>query len=230
MISKKLSKAVRAELRKRADPSKAPGMQRYMKSEMPFLGVVSKEMRSAAKEVFARIEVANEGEWRDAVLELWREAKFREERYVAIELTGHRPYRDFWNLGAMPMYEEMITTGAWWDYVDVLASNRVGPILTKHPGPMKKKMRAWSRSPDMWKARTSILCQLGFKNETDLSLLYDCIEPSLGSKEFFLRKAIGWALRQYARTDPDEVLRYVTENEERLSGLSKREALRHVRQ
>jgi 3-methyladenine DNA glycosylase AlkD len=80
----------------------------------------------------------------------------------------------------------------------------------------------------MWKRRAAILCQLGFRRETDLDLLYACIEPSLESKEFFLRKAIGWALRQYAWTDPREVRRYVTANRERLSPLSVREAMKNI--
>jgi 3-methyladenine DNA glycosylase AlkD len=88
-------------------------------------------------------------------------------------------------------------------------------------------MLSWSTDADMWKRRSSILCQLPAKRETDLDLLYACIEPSIGSSEFFLRKAIGWALRQYAWTDPDEIARYVAANEDRLSGLSKREALKN---
>jgi 3-methyladenine DNA glycosylase AlkD len=93
---------------------------------------------------------------------------------------------------------------------------------------MRKKMLAWSKSGDMWKRRTSIICQLRFKQNTDLDLLYACIEPSLDSKEFFLRKAIGWALRQHAWTDPAEVKRYVRRNKDRLSPLSIREALKNV--
>ncbi len=92
---------------------------------------------------------------------------------------------------------------------------------------MKRKMLAWSRSKDLWKRRTAILCQLGFKAATDLELLYECIEPSLSSREFFLRKAIGWALRQYAWTDGAEVKRYTRLNRDRLSALSYREALRN---
>jgi 3-methyladenine DNA glycosylase AlkD len=92
---------------------------------------------------------------------------------------------------------------------------------------MRKTMLAWSTDTDMWKRRSAILCQLPAKSETDLDLLYACIEPSIGSAEFFLRKAIGWALRQYAWTDPDEIARYVAANEDRLSGLSKREALKN---
>jgi len=93
---------------------------------------------------------------------------------------------------------------------------------------MRKEMLAWSRSDDLWKRRSAILCQLTFKKDTDLDLLYAVIEPALSSSEFFLRKAIGWALRQHAWTDPKEVRRYVRANEGRLSPLSKREALKNV--
>ena len=126
------------------------------------------------------------------------------------------------------MYEELIVTGAWCDLVDGIASRRLGGLLRRYPAEMGKEMLRWSRDRDMWKRRSAILCQLGFKEETDLELLYGCIRPSLDSNEFFLRKAIGWALRQYAWTDPDEVARYVKAHEDRLSGLSKREALKNV--
>jgi 3-methyladenine DNA glycosylase AlkD len=128
----------------------------------------------------------------------------------------------------MKMYEELIVTGAWWDYVDDIASHRVGAILRDYPAPMRRKMLAWSKSADLWKRRTSILCQLSFKAETDLELLYACIEPSLGSREFFLQKAIGWALRQYAWTDGAEIQKYVRRNRTRLSALSCREALKNI--
>ena len=114
------------------------------------------------------------------------------------------------------------------DVVDALASHRVGALLRSYPKPIRKYMLEWSRSDDMWKRRTSIICQLGFKQDTDLPLLYACIEPSLDSTEFFLRKAIGWALRQYAWTDPQEICRYVQTHDDRLSPLSKREALKNI--
>jgi len=125
------------------------------------------------------------------------------------------------------MLEEMIVSGAWWDYVDTLASHNVAWLLEAEPTTMKKAMRTWSVDADMWKRRTSILCQLHVQ-EVDFDFLYACIEPSITSKEFFLRKAIGWALRQLAWEDPDEVVRYVKKNETRLSGLSIREALKNV--
>ena len=163
------------------------------------------------------------------MLALWRGAQHREERYVAMRLCQHRKNKAFQTLDALPMYEEMIVTGAWWDFVDELASHAIGGLLEAYPRELKKAMRAWSRSPDLWKRRTSILCQLRFGDAIDLELLFACIEPSLSSKEFFLRKAIGWALRQLARTHPDAVVRYVGEHEATLSGLSKREALKHVK-
>jgi len=135
--------------------------------------------------------------------------------------------RRFQRIDALPMYEEMIVTGAWWDYVDEIAGHRLWALLQNDRAAMRDTMLAWSIDMDMWKRRSSILCQLLAKNETDLDLLYACIEPSIGSTEFFLRKAIGWALRQYAWTDPDEIARYVAVNEGRLSGLSKREALKN---
>jgi 3-methyladenine DNA glycosylase AlkD len=218
---------LRAELARVADPGRAAGMQAYMKSAMPYLGVAAQPLRAACKRVFATYSLASVDAWRDAVLALWRGARHREERYAAIELTGDRRARPFQTFDALPMYEELIVTGAWWDYVDVLASHRVGGLLRNHPAPMERAMRAWSRCDDLWKRRTSILCQLRFKDATDLGLLYACIEPSLDRKEFFLRKAIGWALRQHAWTDPDEVRRYIHENQARLSGLSQREALKN---
>lgn len=200
-----------------------------MKSAMPYHGVASPEMRTICRIVLDEHRLGSAIEWRDEALGIWRGAKFREERYAAIVLTGHRYYSEFQTLDTLPMYEELIVTGAWWDYVDSVAPHRIGEILLRrHPAKMKKIMRAWSHDDDMWKRRTSIICQLTFKHETDLELLYDCIEPSLASREFFLRKAIGWALRQYAWTDPDEIRRYVAARADRLSPLSIREALKNV--
>jgi 3-methyladenine DNA glycosylase AlkD len=219
---------LRAALRKIADPARAPAMQAYMKSSMPYHGVPTPALRALCKRVFADVELPSAAVWQRAVLTIWRDAEFREERYAAINLTGLRRADPFQTLDALPMYEEMIVSGAWWDYVDVLASHRVGLLLQRYPEPMRTTMLDWSVSDDLWKRRTSIICQLRFKANTDLDLLYACIEPSLASREFFLRKAIGWALRQHAWTDPAEVVRYVAAHQDRLSGLSQREALKNV--
>ena len=203
-------------------------MQAYMKSAMPYYGVNAPHQKDIWRRVFRARLLIDEAVWRATVLELWRTARFREERYAAIALTGERAYAPYQTLDALPLYEELIVTGAWWDYVDVIAGKRVGALLDRFPRDMKPVLRAWSRSADLWKRRAAILAQLGFKQATDLRLLYACIEPNLADREFFIRKAIGWALRQYAWTDPKEVRRYVRANRARLSGLSLREALKNI--
>jgi 3-methyladenine DNA glycosylase AlkD len=228
VIDKALVAAVRRKLKAAGDPSRAPAMRAYMKSVMPYYGVSSSGQSAIWKKVFRRASLPNAASWRDTSLWLWRGAKFREERYAAIALTGQKAYRAWQTLDTLPMYEEMIVTGAWWDYVDHLAGKRIGPLLSNYPSRMSRLLRRWSRSDDMWKRRTSIICQLGFKERTDLELLYDCIEPNLDDGEFFIRKAIGWALRQYAWTNPREVRRYVRAHAGRLSGLSRREALKNI--
>ena len=203
-------------------------MQAYMKSAMRYHGVPTPLLREICKKAFADLEFLTASRWQAQVLELWRAATFREERYAALLLAGDKRALRFQTLSAMKMFEELIVTGAWWDYVDDIASHRVGPILRDYPTPMRRKMLAWSRSGDLWKRRTAIICQLGFKAQTDLQLLYACIEPSIGSREFFLQKAIGWALRQYAWTDAAEIKSYVRRNRTRLSALSCREALKNL--
>jgi 3-methyladenine DNA glycosylase AlkD len=219
---------LRRALQQAGDPVRAPAMQAYMKSAMPYHGVSTPLLRQVCKATFADLHFETASHWQGQVLYLWRGARFREERYAALYLAGDKRGRPFQTPSAMKMYDELIVTGAWWDYVDDIASHRVGPILRDYPVPMRRKMLFWSKSNNLWKRRTAILCQLGFKAETDLELLYACIEPSLGSGEFFLRKAIGWALRQYAWTDGAEIKRYVRLNRVRLSALSCREALKNI--
>ena len=223
-----LIRGLKARLHSAADPLKAPAMRAYMKSEMPYLGIPAPKLRALAKAVFAAHPLASAEQWRDTVLRIWRGARHREERYAGISLAGYQKYAAFRDLDAIPMYEEMITSGAWWDYVDSIASQHLGAMLRRYPRQMRSLLLRWSRDADMWKRRSAILAQLSFREETDLTLLYRCLEPSLRSSEFFLRKAIGWALRQYAWTDPDEVRRYVLEHESELSPLSRREALKNI--
>jgi 3-methyladenine DNA glycosylase AlkD len=227
-MKRTLLDTVRRALEAAAEPAKAPQMQAYMKSEMPYHGVPSPALKKLYRAVLPAHPVTSFAGWRDDVLHLWRNAKYREERYLAVALSGDRRAQDYQTPDAMPLYEEMIVDGAWWDYVDALAIHRVGPILEAHRKPMTKLMLAWSRCDDMWKRRTAIVCQVASKEKTDLDLMYRAIEPALDAKEFFLRKAIGWALRQHAWVDPKEVQRYIKEHDARLSPLSKREALINI--
>jgi 3-methyladenine DNA glycosylase AlkD len=227
-MGSKLLSQIRAGLAHVADPKKAPQMQAYMKSAMPYHGVPVPLTRKVCRHIFSELRFPTAKSWRSEVLEVWHGARFREERYAAIILTGHREAVKYQEPSSLDLYEELIVTGAWWDYVDDIAIHRVGPMVGEYPQAMKRKMLAYSKSNDTWKRRTSILCQIMLKEKTDLALLYGCIEPSLDSEEFFLRKAIGWALREVAWTDADEVIRYIRKHEDRLSALTKREALKNI--
>jgi len=201
-------------------------MQAYMKSTMPYYGLRLPQVRAICREVLDGSSMTCD-EWKGTIVEMWRRAGRREERYAAHYLLTLKRHRDCLTPRDMPMLEELVVTGAWWDHVDELAMV-IGDLLRKHPKQMRPLMRRWSNDPNMWKRRVSIICQLRFKQDTDLELLYANIEPNLDDKEFFIRKAIGWALRQFAWTNPKEVARYVRAHEKQLSGLSKREALKNI--
>ena len=222
-----LAASLRAELARAADPARAEPMRAYMKSSMPYLGVPVPAVRRIARRVATEQPLASFETWRAAILTLWREAAHREERYAAIELADDRHYRAYQTLDALPIYEEMIVTGAWWDYVDAVAI-LVGALLSKYPEPMRAEMLAWSRDDVLWKRRAAIICQRTRGAETDEALLFACITPNLADRDFFIRKGIGWALRQYARVAPEAVLRYVDEHAGSISPLSRREALKHL--
>ena len=216
---------LRHEMAAAADAKRAAAQQSYMKSTMPYYGINMPEVGAITRAVFdSKLTCV---ELRETVRRLWHEAKHREERYAAQILLGARRNLDCLAPADLPMLEQMVVTGAWWDLVDELTVV-IGDVLRRYPRQMRPIMRRWSRDPNLWKRRVSILCQMKFKRDTDLGLLYANIEPNLGDRDFFIRKAIGWALRQYAWTDPQEVARYVRENETRLSGLSKREALKNL--
>jgi 3-methyladenine DNA glycosylase AlkD len=217
---------LRRQMTAAANPRKAAGMQAYMKSTMPYYGINLPEVRAISRGVFDGSAMSCD-EWRATILELWRGARYREERYAAQFLLTMKRHADCLTPADMPMLEELVTTGAWWDHVDELATV-IGELLRKHPKRIRPLMRRWSTDTNIWKRRVSIICQLRFKRDTDLELLYANIEPNLADREFFIRKAIGWALRQYAWTDPKEVTRYVREHEAQLSGLSRREALKNI--
>ena len=199
-----------------------------MKSDMPYLGVGVPQCRRIAGSVFRAHPLPDARAWETAILELWRKAAHREERHAAIELLLFGRYSRWLEPARFPLVEELVVTGAWWDYVDAIAGRGVGAMLAAHPRPMKAVLREWAEDANIWKRRTAILAQLKSKRATDTKLLADAIRSSIGESEFFLRKGIGWALREYSKTDPAWVLAFV-EAQPELSDLSRREALKHLK-
>jgi len=222
-----LADAVRAGLAARADRGAAGPMQRYMRSAMPFRGVPKPARTELVRELVAVRPVPSPEEFDAAVRELWDGARFREERYVALSLTGHRRWAPAQDASWVPLYRHWIVTGGWWDFTDEIASARIGPLLRAFPAALTPVLRSWIRDPDRWLRRTSVIAQLGSGAGTDLRLLTEAVEANLADPDFFLRKAIGWALRRHARVDPDRVRRFVDDHPG-LSALSRREALRHL--
>ncbi|CAM3830211.1 DNA alkylation repair protein [Tsukamurella ocularis] len=221
----KLVDGIRSGLRAAADPERAPKMQAYMKSAMPFLGVPSPQVRTITAAVRRDHPPADVGELRAAVLALWDDAEYREERYAAQNMLRHRLGKG--DPALLPVHEHIAVTGAWWDHVDETARH-IAALHDAHPADTAAVVRAWSRGEDLWLRRLAILSQLGRKDRLDAELLAEVIEPALDEPEFFLRKAIGWALREHGKTDPDWVRAYVAAHEAQLSGLSRREALKHL--
>ena len=216
-----------AELREVADPDKAPQQQAYMKSDMPFFGVSVPHCRRIAGSVFRKHALPDAEAWEESILCLWREAVHREERYSAVMLLHFKRYARWLEPARIPLVEEMVETGAWWDYVDSIASHAVGTMLAAHPISLRPLLRRWAKDDNIWKRRTAILSQLRAKQATDRSLLAAAILPSIGNSEFFLRKGIGWALREYSKTSPDWVIEFVDGHPD-LSELSRREALKFL--
>jgi 3-methyladenine DNA glycosylase AlkD len=153
-----LREALQDALKAVADPERAGAMQAYMKSAMPYLGVSAVPLRQVCKRLFADLRYASSADWQAEVLTIWRGATFREERYGALALSGIRVARPFQTMEALGMYEEMIVTGAWWDYVDAIAGQRLIVLLRSEPAAMRRAMLDWAVCDDLWKRRSAILC------------------------------------------------------------------------
>lgn len=224
-VNSEVLSSIRHALRERADRVRSAGAQAYMKSAMPFFGVRVPEVRRIAAAAAAGAPFASAGQLRGTVLELWRNAAAREERYAAIDLTAEPLVAG--DMLMLPVYEEMIRSGAWWDFVDPVAARLCG-LLQAHRGQMSAVLLGWSTDPDVWIRRAAILSQLKAKAATDSALLAQVLQPNMADPEFFIRKAIGWALREYSKTAPEWVAAFVAEHAATLSPLSRREAMRHL--
>lgn len=223
--SSSLVDRIRADLARESDPDRAPGMQAYMKSALPFLGIRVPRVRAITRAA-ARAEAGAEvDELVDAARELFDGAGHREEWYAALALMALPAARGRPEL--IPTHEHFATSGAWWDVVDETA-HRIADLHDAHPRDTARVVRDWSTHDDLWLRRLAIISQLGRKDRVDAALLAEVIDANVSDREFFVRKAIGWALREYARARPEWVRAFVAAHGERLSPLSRREALKHL--
>lgn len=220
-----LARYVTAELKRLADPAKAPAMVAYMKTTRPFFGVPTPMRTAMLKQMGERFAPSDQKSYARSLMALW-DLPHREERYCAIAFA--RRYEQFVTPASLPLYERMIREGAWWDFVDEIAVNLVGAVYENFRAQTQPIIERWIDDDDMWIRRTAILSHLKHKKETDAAQLFKHCLKRAGETEFFIRKAIGWALREYSKTDPRAVRAFLTKNRKRLSNLSNAEGSKHL--
>ncbi len=224
---------LRAALIAVADPSRAEGMKAYMNDIAPFLGVSTPDRRRTQRALTNWVRTTATNTAVDVLLDFadacWAEPE-REFQYAATDLLRvAATKRGGTMLGPehLPRIEQLLRTKPWWDTIDSLAAWTVGPMVQAHPV-LVSTMDEWIEDDDRWIARTAILHQLSYGRATDSERLFRYADRRAADSEFFIRKALGWALRQYARVSPDEVRSFVQARDDQLSGLTRREALKHL--
>ncbi|WP_415949698.1 DNA alkylation repair protein [Streptomyces sp. KLOTTS4A1] len=228
MVESELADTVLARLvpayAKSADPERAERMAAYLQGVVPFLGIPAEERRQLSKDVLQGLPRPDEADCTAIALRAWQLPE-REYHYFAVDYL--RRYVKQCSSGFLPVARRLVTTVSWWDTVDALAAHVVGSLVAADPG-LRRDMDAWIEDEDLWLVRTALLHQLRHKDATDTGRLFGyCLRQS-AHPDFFVRKAIGWCLREYAKTDAGAVRDFVTRHEDRLSPLSVREALKHL--
>lgn len=217
---------IEAALRPLADAQEAQPMRAYMLGQFDFLGIRATPRRQALRGL-----PSLKGWDAQALLALadalWAQPE-REFQYVAVDLLG-KHHRQL-GLDALPQLQQLVQRKSWWDTVDGLAGV-VGDILRREQGAqpaVQARMDAWLTHADLWVRRVAMLHQLGWREQTDEARLLRSALTLAHEKDFFIRKAIGWALRDHARTRPDAVRDFLAQQADRLSGLTRREAGKHL--
>ncbi|MFJ2744625.1 DNA alkylation repair protein [Streptomyces sp. NPDC087440] len=207
-----------------ADPIRAEKTAAYMQHVAPFFGIPTPERRALSRTVLAGTPLPAEADCTAIALRCWALPE-REYHYFAVDYL--RKHAGRLSSGFLPTARHLITTTSWWDTVDLLAAHVVGALVAADPR-LKRVMDDWIGDDDLWVARTALLHQLRHKDATDTGRLFAYCERQAAHPDFFLRKAIGWCLREYAKTDPAAVRTFVDAHRDTLSPLSVREALKNL--
>jgi 3-methyladenine DNA glycosylase AlkD len=210
--------------KKNLDPANAAGMRAYMRDQFDYCGIKTPLRKALFKEFIKENGLPDLKDLPQIIDELW-ELPEREFQYCAIELL--LSFKKQFTPEHLPLMERMITRKSWWDTVDGVAPNGIGTLFKKYPELIKPKTDEWIEGGNMWLQRTAIIFQLKYKDQTDLDLLFKTILHFRNSKEFFIQKAMGWALREYAWRHPDVIKEFVLKNT--LPALTKREALKNIK-
>lgn len=195
-------------------------MAAYMKTDMPHYGVQKPDREPVARAMVRQFPASSRASLRRAVLALWGQPH-REEKYLAIQFAVRHP--DLITASSLPLYKQLIREGAWWDFVDDIAIRLVGRALLDDRAKVRPVLEKWLEGRDLWLRRSVIISQIKHKEATSWRhLSADCV-ARMHEKEFFVAKAIGWALREYSYTEPDRVQAFLLEHREQMQPLSFRE-------
>jgi len=205
-----------------ARPKRAEPMKTYMKGQFPFLGISATERRALQRRAWKDFPEPSERELRMVARASWRKRE-REYQYFGADYVRAHVARCSGNF--LDTLEALITMKSWWDTVDLLATRGVGTLAQNHPS-VKRVMDTWIESDNVWLARTALLFQLTYKSDTDAVRLFGYCERRAGDADFFIRKAMGWALREYSKTDGAAVRGFLHTHGDSLSPLTRREALK----
>ncbi|MDD9272177.1 DNA alkylation repair protein [Paenibacillus sp. GCM10023248] len=222
-MSSSYTKKLEDLLRAHASEADAAAMAAYMRGHFPFLGIRNPQRVALTKQFWKEHGMPKGAEGVKAAEELWALPE-REFHYTALLLLIQ--LRKEAEKERIALLEHLVVTNAWWDSVDTIADHLIGFHMQKYPELIPAHVEKWLASGHMWLQRTAILFQLKYKRHTDVPLLFSCIRQMADSDEFFIRKAIGWALREYSKTDAGAVQAFVAET--KLSPLSVREALKVI--
>ena len=209
-------------LLKHKNSVEAPLMEAYMKGRFQFLGIKSPIRKAVQKKWICQLP-KNIDRW-DLVCLLWDKNE-REYHYIAIDYLNRMP-KSGYRIDDDKLLEDLLTTKSWWDSVDAIASNYVGVYFQTFPEKKNEVITRWRNSANMWLNRTCLIFQLKYKDDVDFELLKDLIRQYQPNKEFFIQKAIGWALRQYSKFNPTAVAEFI--DEIKLTGLARREAAKYI--
>lgn len=214
-------RTLQIEFQRNANPTIARGQKAYMKNQFEFYGITAPKRKELQKPFLMKQHLPPKRDLSKMVKELWKLPQ-REYQMFAQELV-HKYSKDLMRTD-IKLLEYMIINKSWWDTVDFIAANIVGPYFKLYPELRKKVTTKWLKSGNMWLQRSALLFQLKYKADVDTHLLSHIIKYLLGSQEFFINKAIGWMLREYGKTNPSWVRNFADDSP--LHPLSRREALR----
>ncbi|MBK9271835.1 MAG: DNA alkylation repair protein [Saprospiraceae bacterium] len=220
----KIFQTVKKLLKENENPQRAEAMSAYMRNQFSYLGISSPIRRELVAEVYKKYPSYDWVEIQELFLACWEEDQ-REFKYAAFDIAAR--FIKYFGPDQVLFFEKLIGDQSWWDTVDFIAPHLIGKTLMKHPDLVKQYALDWNKKELFWYPRAALILQLFYRDQTNFQLMQNLILSQKGSKEFFVRKAAGWALRQYSKTNPNAVQEFIQSHQ--LHPLTVREGLKWIR-